>query len=96
MFRAFTDSFPNTYVGYTHKTSDLSPAALLALRTIPTERLLVETDAPYFVSPTIGPFSSPNVVGLAARNVGMIRGESTRDVLTATVSNFEDLYRLKL
>ncbi|KAH3865432.1 hypothetical protein DPMN_028471 [Dreissena polymorpha] len=96
MFRAFTDSFPNTYVGYTHKTSDLSPAALLALRTIPTERLLVETDAPYFVNPTIGPFSSPNVVGLAARNVGMIRGESTRDVLTATVSNFEDLYRLKL
>lgn len=81
-------------MGYTHKTGDLTPGSLLALRTIPTERLLIETDAPYFTGPTIGPISSPTVVGLAARNVGMVRGESVNDVLTATVANFQRLYRL--
>ncbi|KAH3831650.1 hypothetical protein DPMN_104920 [Dreissena polymorpha] len=43
-----------------------------------TERLLLETEAPYFTGPTIGPISSPTVVGLTARNVGMVRGESRR------------------
>ncbi|KAH3694182.1 hypothetical protein DPMN_081621 [Dreissena polymorpha] len=94
VFRAFTDAFPNTYVGYTHKTGDLTPGSLLALRTIPTERLLIETDAPYFSGPNMGPISSPTVVGLAARNVGMVRGESVNDILTATVANFQRLYRL--
>ncbi|KAH3705562.1 hypothetical protein DPMN_080639 [Dreissena polymorpha] len=73
VFRAFTDAFPNTYVGYTHKTGDLSQGSLLTLRTIPMEHLLVETDAPYFTGPTIGLISSPIVVGRAARNVDMIR-----------------------
>ena len=94
VLRSFLNSFPNTYVGYTHNVDDLTEDAAVALRLVPSDRLLIETDAPYFGGPTIGNTSSPMVVGWAAKHVGRFRGESTKSVLRATVANTRALYRL--
>ncbi|KAH3839550.1 hypothetical protein DPMN_112982 [Dreissena polymorpha] len=91
---SFLNSFPNTYVGYTHNVDDLTEDAAVALRLVPSDRLLIETDAPYFGGPTIGNTSSPMMVGVAAKRVGRVRCESTKSVLRDTAANTRALYRL--
>ncbi|KAH3735884.1 hypothetical protein DPMN_042444 [Dreissena polymorpha] len=45
VLRSILNSFPNTYVGYTHNVDDLTEDAAVALRLVPSDRLLVEADA---------------------------------------------------
>ncbi|KAH3845257.1 hypothetical protein DPMN_087532 [Dreissena polymorpha] len=51
VLRIFLNSFPNTYVGYTHNVDDMTEDAAVALRLVPSDRLPIETDAPYFGGP---------------------------------------------
>jgi len=43
--------FPNTYFGFTTLVKSFRPDQLKALRTLEIDRILLETDAPYFTPP---------------------------------------------
>jgi TatD DNase family protein len=59
-----------------------------AIRRVPAERLLVETDAPYLAPmPHRGKRNEPAFVGEVARRIAAVRGLSFEDVCAVTTSN---------
>ncbi|KAH3799146.1 hypothetical protein DPMN_152750 [Dreissena polymorpha] len=85
--------FANTYFGYSLMVArrDFSEGSKMALRRIDGERLLLESDAPYF--PAAGEeLSSPSFIGVTAREVAKIRGCRWRDILKQTAENAPQLY----
>ncbi|XP_038061117.1 putative deoxyribonuclease TATDN2 [Patiria miniata] len=86
--------FPNLCVGLTSMvTWDVAEPREVA-RKIPLERLLLETDAPYFLPrglTHIG-YSNPTMARLVAREVAQIRGDREEDVLKQCLQNTRRLY----
>jgi TatD DNase family protein len=63
-------------------------------RTIPSDRLLVETDAPFLAPvPMRGKTCEPAFVAHTARFVAQLRGEDENDLKTMTTSNFFALFK---
>ena len=60
---------------------------------MPEDRLLVETDSPYF---KIGgrKHSSPGLVGMVAEMMAEVRGSTWKEVLKMASSNATHLYKL--
>ena len=66
-----------------------------AVRTIPLDRLLVETDAPFLTPiPHRGRRNEPAFVKLVAETVATVRGETFATVATATAANARRFFRL--
>src|SRR5262249_40193706 len=66
-----------------------------AVRSVPGDRLLVETDAPYLAPvPHRGHRNEPAHVRIVAEAVAAIRGESFAAVAAATTANARRLFRL--
>ena len=64
-------------------------------RTVPRERLLVETDAPFLAPPPHrGQRNEPAFVVEVARKVAALRGETVEDVGRAALQNFRRAFRL--
>ena len=64
-------------------------------RTVPRERLLVETDAPFLAPPPHrGKRNEPAFVVEVARKVAELRGEPVEDVARAALENFGRAFRL--
>ncbi len=64
-------------------------------RTIPLNRLLLETDAPYLTPvPYRGKVCEPKHVRVTAEFLAELRGESLEDIAQATTKNAELLYRI--
>ncbi|OSZ70481.1 LuxR family transcriptional regulator [Sphingomonas sp. IBVSS1] len=62
-------------------------------KTIPAERLLVETDAPYLAPvPMRGKTCEPAFVAHTARFLAELRGERVEDLAAATTRNFHALF----
>jgi TatD DNase family protein len=62
-------------------------------RTVPEDRLLVETDAPFLAPPPHrGKRNEPAFVVEVARKLASLRGESLEAVSAAAVANFERLF----
>jgi TatD DNase family protein len=60
---------------------------------VPSDRLLVETDAPYLAPiPHRGKRNEPAYVVETARRVAALRGESAEDVTAATTANWRRLF----
>jgi Tat protein secretion system quality control protein TatD with DNase activity len=83
--------FPNTYFGFTRMVRLFSAPQIEGLKSVPNDRLLLETDAPYF------PFegwtnSSPALLGLTAAAVSQKLEMLARDVLLTTSVNGRTLY----
>jgi TatD DNase family protein len=66
-----------------------------AVRTIPLDRLLLETDAPYLAPvPHRGRRNEPAHVRIIAEAVATLRGESFETLATTTTTNARRLFRL--
>ncbi len=66
-----------------------------AVRHVPLDRLLIETDAPYLAPvPHRGRRNEPAHVRLVAEAVATVRGESLATVAAATTANARRLFRL--
>jgi TatD DNase family protein len=66
-----------------------------AVRLVPLDRLLVETDAPYLAPvPHRGRRNEPAFVRIVAEAVAAVRGEPAEHVGTATAENARRLFRL--
>lgn len=62
-------------------------------RTIPLERMLVETDSPYLAPvPLRGKINQPAYVSYVAAEIAKLRGISTEEVAEATTQNFFRLF----
>jgi TatD DNase family protein len=65
------------------------------LRSVPLDRLLIETDSPYLSpAPNRGRRNEPSFVPLVAQRAAEIRGEDLATLVEATTRNARTLYRL--
>ena len=97
-YEAWMRRFPNTWWSFTAWiTHDgrLTDDQKIMIRAIPSERLLVETDTPYFVPKGLRPrnsFSRPIHALIVAKALADIRDQSLRHLLSSTMSNLLSLY----
>ena len=85
--------FPNTHFGFTGMVQHFSHDSKEALRQLQEDKLLLETDAPYF---RIGgrAHSSPALIGMVADMVAKIRGQTWKQVLEYASRNASRLYQM--
>jgi len=95
------DYFPNCMVGFTNVINDYSPRAKAACRSveqIPLDRIIMETDAPYFMPGflrnefTSHNWSHPGMASAVACRIANLKGESLDEVLLQTSENVVQLY----
>lgn len=83
---AWLRQFRNTYFGITMTAARFDGKQRNALRAIPDDRLLVETDAPYITPPGISN-NSPIYIGEVITEVASIRGQTVEEVAKMTRDN---------
>lgn len=85
------EEFPNTYFGFTGLVGSFNTTSKDALRSLSPDKLLLETDSPYF---HIGGrrHSSPGLIGMVAKMVADIRKENWIHVLEFASRNARQLY----
>ena len=88
--------FPNLCVGLTTMITWDVPEPREVAKKIPLDRLLLETDAPYFIPRGLSHigYSNPTMAHLVAREVARIRGEREEDVLKQCMQNTCRLYNI--
>lgn len=86
------DDFPNTYFGFTAKVASFNLHQQEGLRSVPADRLLLETDSPYFQVDSNNFVNTPAYLGDVANLVARIRGVRLEDVLDVTLTNGLRLY----
>ena len=97
MARKFLHTFPNLYIGVCgNVTYDSAPVQAIA-STVPLERLLLETDAPYMVPRNLpkhlaSKFSHPSLAFYTAKQIAIIRHMDIVDVLKALRENTRAMY----
>ncbi len=62
------------------------------LRAVTDDRLLLESDAPYFPLTERGHYSTPALIGMTANEVAQIRHDTLSDILRPTTENARQLY----
>ncbi|XP_061114458.1 putative deoxyribonuclease TATDN2 isoform X1 [Conger conger] len=95
----FLQEFPNLSVGFTALiTYPRAVEAKEAVRRIPLDRIVVETDSPYFlprqVPKSVSRFSHPGLALHTLREISTLKGESLSTVSTAIRSTTAQLYGL--
>ncbi|XP_018529029.1 putative deoxyribonuclease TATDN2 isoform X2 [Lates calcarifer] len=93
----FLTEFPNLYVGFTALiTYSRATEARDAVRKIPLNRIVLETDAPYFlprqVSKDVCRFSHPGMGIHTLQELSLLKGEDMATVLTTVRNNTTQLY----
>ena len=92
MMRAWMDEFPNCFFGITGLIRSFSAQQRRALRAIPAERLLLETDSPHLKVHPEQVYNTPLYIGDLAQVVADVRGESLTDLLAISCVNGQRLY----
>ena len=89
---AWIEDFPNCHFGFTTRVSSFNGRQQEALRVVPGNRLLIETDSPYM--PGSGKeVNTPAYLGDVARTVAECRGISIEELLAVTTTNGRRLYQ---
>ena len=90
--------FPNLCVGLTAIVTWDIPEPREVAKNIPLERLLIETDAPYFIPRGWShvKYSNPSMARLVGIEVARIRAEWEEDVLERCMLNTCHLYNISL
>jgi TatD DNase family protein len=64
-------------------------------KTVPLERMLIETDSPFLAPvPYRGKTNEPGLVRYVAEEIGRLRGVSLDEVASATSKNFFSLFKI--
>ena len=64
---------------------------------VPSDRILIETDAPYLAPvPHRGKQNQPAYVADVAKHLASIRGQSVEDIAQITTENYKQLFNLDL
>ncbi|XP_066556302.1 putative deoxyribonuclease TATDN2 [Amia ocellicauda] len=99
VIQPFLEAFPNMSVGFTALLT--YPRAVdpkEAVQMIPLDRIVVETDAPYFlphqVSKSVCKFSHPGLAIHTVREIASLKGEPLSKVLSTLRQNTRKLYGL--
>ena len=83
------------FVSFAGMVSFKSFDARELLRSVPSDRLLVETDSPYLAPvPHRGKRNEPAYAALTAAFLAKLRGESADDLSAVTTANAQDLFRI--
>lgn len=94
MVREWLEDFPNCYFGFTRRVLDFDEQQMKGLRTVPDDRLLLESDV-VLVGEEQGILeNSPLFLGEVASAVATIRNDSLDSIAHITVSNTCRLYNL--
>jgi len=94
------DRFPASKIGITGCVTFSSATQVHeTVRNIPVNRLLLETDAPYFLPVGVDkrelPFSQPGHVLHVAAKVAELKGLALEEILTANMRNVTEVYGIK-
>uniref|UniRef100_A0A3Q2SZM4 TatD DNase domain containing 2 n=1 Tax=Fundulus heteroclitus TaxID=8078 RepID=A0A3Q2SZM4_FUNHE len=95
----FLTEFPNLYVGFTALiTYTKAREARSAVRQVPLDRIVLETDAPYFLPRQVGRgvsrFSHPGMGIHTLHELSWLKGEDEATVLNAVRNNTSQLYSI--
>uniref|UniRef100_A0A8C4Z7B0 Uncharacterized protein n=3 Tax=Gadus morhua TaxID=8049 RepID=A0A8C4Z7B0_GADMO len=93
----FLEEFPNLCVGFTALiTYQRAAEARDAVRRIPLDRIVLETDAPYFLPRQLGKaagrFAHPGMAIHTLREISLLKGQDLPTVFTALRANTSALY----
>ncbi|MES9881796.1 MAG: TatD family hydrolase [Sedimenticola sp.] len=86
------NNFPRTYFGFTQMAGQFKGTKLDGLRSISPDRLLLETDAPYFPFRELSHSSTPALIGMTARTVARQLGMDWTELLRQCTDNAKCLY----
>ncbi|XP_061182217.1 uncharacterized protein LOC133190547 [Saccostrea echinata] len=97
--KLWLNHFPNLYIGLTPLvTYRTAKGARDVAKFIPLKRLLLESDAPYFVPRTIPKesmnYSHPGLCVTVAEEVARLKNISVQEVLKACLENTRDMYNI--
>lgn len=91
--KSWLRAFPKTCFGFTRIVRSFTEEQLEGLRTVSDERILLETDAPYFNFPGHSTrHTAPNLIGMTAEVVAVARGTTAKELLRITSVNASKLY----
>lgn len=98
--QACRDLFPNSFFGFTPLISNPQAYnARLVAQELPMDRILIESDAPYFVPSeyrAVTRWSHPGMALSVTRALAEIHGITKSDVITNTNRNVKSLYGIAL
>ena len=87
------EEFPNCYFGFTARASTFNQFQLEGLRSVPHDRILVETDSPYMPVEGENHTNTPAYIGDVAQLIARLRGVPVEELLAVTVTNGQQLYQ---
>ena len=90
----WTSSFSRCYFGFTGLTAGFDPHQVAALKRVPEDRILLETDSPYLRTGNRQLPHTPIYIGEVARVVASQRGCSIRTLLQQSTENARRLYQI--
>ena len=88
-------AFPNCYFGFTGLARSFAPDQRAAVRMIPEDRILLETDSPYLRTSWGARVNTPAFIGEVADVIAEIRNVSVEHICHTTSDNARRLYRLR-
>ena len=91
MVDGWCQEFPYCFFGFSNMVKSFYSVQREGLRGVPSDRILLETDGPYF-NPTGYEMNAPHLFGIAATHVAWIRGQSMEEILWTTHQDVEGLY----
>ncbi|KAH3827324.1 hypothetical protein DPMN_129256 [Dreissena polymorpha] len=87
-------AFPNCFFSYSGQARLFTEAQKQAVRRVPVNRLLIETDSPYF-RPAGARMCTPSFLGDVANVIASYRDSEVRDVCQLTLRNSTQLFGLE-
>ena len=90
--RLWQKAFPGAYFGFTGNICRINMRQLEALRGVPKDRILVETDSPYLPVDRDVQINTPAFIGDVASQLAVLLRIPVTDVLIITERNGRRLY----
>jgi TatD DNase family protein len=92
--KEWLDGFSNVHFGFTGAVANFSEEQIAGLKSIPMNRILLETDSPY-MKPGGGSINTPAFIGDVATQVASKLGVALQYLLKETVRNGRRLYKIE-